>query len=115
MAPPLPKCQTTALLTRICKSDHAPSAKALPQPKSSGEQNAPQPKASADQCVPKRQKATFQVANRFMEASVFMQSPWPILSDDKYSMVEEAWRPTIHAEDSQQAIAGSPVGTPWVC
>ena len=59
MAPPLLKRQKSALLNKSSESDRAPSAQALLQPMSSGDQNAPQPKASAYQNVPKHQKATF--------------------------------------------------------
>jgi hypothetical protein len=50
-----------------------------------------------------------------MEAIVFTKTPWPILSDEKYSMVEEAWKLAIEAQDRQRALAGAPVGTPSVC
>jgi len=114
-APPLLKCQKSALLNKLFESDHAPSAQALPQPESSGDQNAPQPKASADQNVPQHQKATFEVAKRFMEANVFMRTPWPILSDDKFSMVEKGCKLAIEALDRQRALAGAPAGSPSVC
>jgi hypothetical protein len=91
MAPLLLKRQKSALLNKSSESDRAPSTQALPQPKSSGDQNALQPKASADQNVPQHQKATFEVVKRFMEAMVFTKTPWPKFSNDKYSMVEEAW------------------------
>jgi len=84
MAPPLLERQQSALYNNSSESDHAPSAQALPQPKSSGDQNAPQPKASADQNIPQHQKATFEEAKRFMEAIVLTKTPWPLLSDDKY-------------------------------
>ena len=115
MAPPLLKHQKSALLNTSSESDRAPSAQALPQPKSSGDQNALQPKASANQNVPQHQKATFEVAKRFMEAIVFMKTPRPIVSNDKYSMVEEAWKLAIEAQDRQRALAGAPPGTPSVC
>ena len=115
MAPPLLKRQKSALLNKSSQSDCAPSARVLPHPKSSGDQNAPQPKTSADQNFPQHQKATFEVAKRFMEAVVFTKTPWPISSDDKYSMVEEAWTLAIEAQDRQQALAGAPPGTPSVC
>jgi len=116
MAPPLLKRQKSALLNKSSESDRAPSARALVLPnKSSGDQIIPQPKASSDQNIPQHQKATCQVANRFMEAIVFTKIPWPIISDDKYSMVEEAWKLTIEAQDRQRALAGAPVGTPSVC
>jgi len=82
--------------------------------KSSGDQNIPQPKASSDQNVPQHQKGTFEVVKRFMEAIVVTKNPWPIISDDKYSMVEEAWKLAIEAQDRQRALAGAPVGTPSV-
>jgi len=116
MAPPLLKRQKSALLNTSSESDRAPSARALVLPnKSSGDQNIPQPKASSDQNVPQHQKATCQVAKRFMEAIVFTKTPWPILSDDKYSMVDEAWKLVIEAHDHQRALAGAPEGTPSVC
>jgi len=83
--------------------------------KSSGEQNSPQPKANSDQKVPQHQKATFEVAKMFREAIVFTKNPLPILSDDKYLMVEEAWKLAIEAQERQQASAGAPEGTPSVC
>ena len=52
---------------------------------------------------------------RFMKAIVFTKTPWRILSDDKYSMVEEACKLAIKAKDRQRALAGAPVGTPSVC
>jgi len=109
------QCQKSALLDRLSQSDSAPYAQALAPPKSSGDKNAPQPKASADQNVPQHQMATFEVVKRFMEAIVFTNTPWPILSDDKYWMVEEFWRVAIHAQDHQWAVAGAPVGIPSVC
>jgi hypothetical protein len=115
MAPPLLKRQKSALLNKSSESDHAPSAQALQQPKSSGDQNALQPKATADQNVTQREKATFEVAKRFMEAILFTKTPSPILSDDKYSMVEEPWERAIEAQDRQRALAGTPPGTPSVC
>jgi len=112
MAPPLLKRKMSALLNKSSEADHAPFARALVLPnKSSGDQNIPQPKANSDQNVPQHQKATFEVAKRFMEAIVFTKTPWPILSDDKYSMVEEAWKLAIEAQDRQRALAGEPVGT----
>jgi len=49
-----------------------------------------------------------------MEAIVFTKTPWPILSNDKYSMIEEAWKLAIETQDHQRALAGAPVGTPSV-
>jgi len=87
---------------------------ALPLPKASGDQNVPQPKAGGDHNIPQHQKATFEVAKRFMEAIVFTKTPWPIISDEMYSMVDEAWKLAIEAQDRQRALAGAPVGTPSV-
>ena len=116
MAPPLLKRQKSALLNKFSESDRATSGRALVLPnKSSGDQNIPQPKASSDPNIPQHQKAAFEVAKRFMEAIVFTKTPWPILSDEKYSMVEEAWKLAIEAQDCQRALAGAPVGTPSVC
>ena len=115
VAPPLLKCQKSALLNESFESDHAPSAQALPPPETSGDQSAPQPMASADQNVPQHQKATFEVVKRFMEAIEFTKTPWPILSNDKYSMVEDARRLAIEAQDRQRALAGAPAGTPSEC
>jgi hypothetical protein len=44
-----------------------------------------------------------------------MKTPSPILSDDKYSMVEEALKLAIEAQDCQWALAGAPAGTRSVC
>jgi hypothetical protein len=83
--------------------------------KSIGDQNIPKPKASSDQNVPKPEKTTFEVATGFMEAIIFTKTPWPILSNNKYSMVDEAWKLVIKAQDCQRALAGTPVGTSSVC
>ena len=50
-----------------------------------------------------------------MEAIVFTKTPWPIISDEKYWIVDEAWKLAIEAQDRQRALAGAPVGTPSVC
>ena len=50
-----------------------------------------------------------------MDAIVFRKTPWPILSDDKDSMVEEVWKLPIEFQDHQRALAGAPEGTPSVC
>jgi hypothetical protein len=99
MAPPLLKRQNSALHNKLSESNDALSTQALPQSKSGGDRNAPQPMASADQNIPQNQKATFEVAKRFMQAIVFMKTPGQILSDDKYSMVEEVWKLGIKAEE----------------
>jgi len=113
IAPPLLKRQKSTI-NILRESDVVPT-QALPLPKSGGDQNVPQPKAGGDHNVPQHQKPTFEVAKRFMEAIVFTQTPWPIISDEKYSMVDKAWKLTIEAQDRQRALAGAPVGTPSVC
>jgi len=84
-------------------------------PKAGGDQNVPQPKVGRDHNVPQHQKATFEVAKRFMEAIVFTKTPWPIISDEKYSMVDEAWKLALESQDRQRALAGAPVATQSVC
>ena len=116
MAPPLLKHQMSSLLNTSSESDRAPSTGALVLPnKSSGDQNISQPKASRDQNVSQHQKATFEVVKRFVEAIIFTKTPWPILTNAKYLMVEEAWKLVIEAQDCQRALADAPVGTPSVC
>jgi hypothetical protein len=90
-APPLPKCQKSALLNKSSKSDSAQSAQVLLQPLSREDQNAPQYKTSPEQNVPEYEQATFAVATTFMEAIVFTKTPWPILFDKKYAKLEEGW------------------------
>ena len=69
MAPPLLKRQKSV----INISRESDVVQALPLPKASGDHN-----------IPQHQKATFEVAKRFMEAIVFTKTPWPIISDEKY-------------------------------
>jgi len=58
---------------------------------------------------------TFVVVTMFMQAFVFMKTPWPVSSDVQYSMVEEHLKLAIEVQDRQRALAGPPVGTPSVC
>jgi len=111
IAPPLLECEKSAI-NISCKSD---IVHALPLPKASGDWNVPQPKAGGDHNVPQHQKVTFGVAKTFMEAIVFRKTPWQIISDDKYSMIEDALKLAIETQDPQRALAGAPVGTPSVC
>jgi hypothetical protein len=113
VAPPLLKRQKSTV-NILRESDIVP-AQALPLPKAGGDHSVPQPKAGGDHNVPQHQKATFEVAKRFMEAIVFTKTPWPIISDEKYTMVDEAWQLAIEAQDRQRALAGAPVGAPSVC
>ena len=108
---PLLKCQKSAIYI----SRESDIVQALLLPKPSGVHNVPQPKAGGDHNVPQHQKATFEVAKRFMEAIVFTKTLWLIISDEKYSMVDEAWKLAIEAQDHQWALAGAPVGALSVC
>jgi hypothetical protein len=113
MAPPLLKRQKSTI-NILLESDIVPT-QALPLPNDGGDQNVPQPKADGDYNVPQHQKATFEVAKRFMEAIVLPKTPYQIISDEKNSMVDEAWQLAIEAPERQWALAGAPVGTPSVC
>ena len=106
------KCQQSTILNELSESDLSPSAQVLPLCMSSGDLNVPQPKARGDQNVPQHQKATFGVAKRYMEFILLTKTPWPILPNDKYLMVEESWKLAIEAQDCQRALAGTPVCTP---
>jgi hypothetical protein len=65
---------------------------ALPLPKGGADQNVPQPKPGAgDHNVPERQKAALEVEKWLTEAILFTMPPGPIMSDEKFPMVEEAW------------------------
>jgi len=111
IAPPWLKRQKSAI-NISCESD---VVQALLLPKAGGEQNVPQPKAGGDHNVPQHQKATCEVAKLFMEAFIFTKTPSPIIFNEKYSMVDEAWKPAIEAQDRQRALAGALVGVPSVC
>jgi hypothetical protein len=111
IAPRLFKRQMSAIIIS-CETD---VVQALPLPKAGGDQNVPQPKAGGDHNVLQRQQATCEVAQQFMDAVVFTRTHWPIISDEKYSMVEEAWTHAIYAQDRQRAFASAPVGAPPVC
>jgi len=101
-------------INKLPESDIVPT-QALPLPNAAGDHSVPQPKAGGDHNVPQHQKATFEVAKRFMEAIVFTKTPWPIISDEKYSMVAETWQLAIEAQDRQRGLAGAPVGTHHPC
>jgi len=93
MAPALLKCQKSTV--NILREFEIIPAKALPLPKAGGDHSVPQPKAGGDHNVFQHQKATFEVAKRFMEAIVFTKTPWPIISDEMYTMVDKAWQLAI--------------------
>jgi len=104
---PLPKCQKSTLLNKLFQSDCAPSSHALPLYMSSGDLNVQLLKASREQNIPQCQITTGEVANWLMEAIIFMRTPSPILSDEKYWMANVAWKLTIEAQDCRQAFAGA--------
>jgi len=95
-----------------CESD---IGQALLLPKAGGDHNVPQPKAGGYYNVSQHQKATFEVAKRFMEAIVLRMPPWPMISDEKYSIVDKAWKLSIVTQDRQWALAGASVDTPSAC
>jgi len=111
IAPPLLKHQKST----INKSRKSVVVKALPLPKAGGDQSVPQRKASGDPHVPQHQTATIEVAKRLMEEIFFTKTPWPIISDEKYSMVDDACKLGIDAQHCQWAFTGVPVGAPSVC
>jgi len=112
MAPPLLKRQKSTIII----SRESDIVQALPLPKAGGDHNMPQQRPSGgDHNVPQHQEATFEIAKWFMEAIVFTKTPWPIISNEKFSMVDEAWQLAIEAQDCQRVLAGAPVGTPSVC
>jgi hypothetical protein len=113
MAPPLLKHRMSSLLKKSSESDRSPPSRALVLPnKPSRDSHIPQPKASSDQNVLEHKNATFEVTKWFMKAIVFTLTPWQILSDVKYAMVEEAWELAIEPLDCQRELEGPPVGTP---
>jgi len=113
MAPPLLKRQKSTI-NILRKSDTVP-AQVLPLSKAGGDHSVPQPKAGGDHNVPQHQMAAFEVVKLFMEAIVFTNTPWSNISDEKYSMGDEAWQLAVEAQDRQRALAGAPIGTPSVC
>jgi len=113
MAPPVLK-RPKSTINIVHDSDILP-AQALPLPKAGGDDSVPQPKAGGDHNVPQHQMNTCEAAKRFVEAIIFTKTPWPITSDEQYSMVDEAWKLAIQAQDRQRALAGAPVDAPSVC
>jgi hypothetical protein len=57
----------------------------------------------------------FAVAKQFMEAIVFTKTQWSIISDGKYSMVDEACQLTNDAQDRKRALPGAQIGAPSGC
>jgi len=57
---------------------------------------------------------TAEVVIWFTEAFIIMRTFLSMLSNDKYSMVDEVWKLVIEVEDQKQALADAPEGTPSV-
>ena len=113
MVHPLLKRQKSTINIFRC-SDSIPT-QAHPFPKAGEDHSITQPKAGGNDHVAHHQKATFEVATWFMKAIVFTKTSWPIISDEKYLMVDKAWQLAVEAQDRQQVLAGAPVGTPSGC
>jgi len=114
IAPPILKCQKSTLLNKLWESDCGSRTQICPLPRSSGEQNHSRPKAGGDRIVPHYQTATFEIAKCFMEAVLVTMTPLALFSDEKWQMVEEAWKLPINAQNRQQELAGTSVGSPSV-
>jgi hypothetical protein len=112
IAPPLLKHQKSTIYI-FPKSDIVP-AQVLPLSNASGDQSIPEPMADGEHNRPHHQKATYEGAEQCIEAMVFAKPPWPMISDERYSMVDEAWQLHIAAQYPQWAIACSPAGMPSV-
>jgi hypothetical protein len=113
MTPPFLKWQKSTI-NLLCESDIVP-AQVLPLPKAGGDHSVPSPKAGGNHNVSQHQKATLGVAEWFTEAIVLTTTLWSIISDEKYWMIDKVWQLAIEAQDRQWALAGSPVGAPFVC
>jgi len=113
MSPPLLKFPKSTI-TILCESDIV-ATQVLQLPKAGRDHSIPQPQAGGDHNVPQHQTAPFGVAKQFMKASVFTKTPWSVIFDGKYWMVDEAWQLAITAQDQQWALAGASVGAPSVC
>ena len=101
MAAPLLKRQKSTI--NVLRQFDTVPAQALPLPKAGGDNSVPQPKAGGDHNVPQHQMATFEVVKWFMVEIIITKTPWPIISDGKYSMVDEAWQLAIEAQNQQRA------------
>jgi len=57
----------------------------------------------------------FEVANRFSESIVISKTPWPLILDKKYLMVDEVWKLANEAYNHQWLLADAPVDAPSLC
>jgi len=96
IAPPLLKHQKST----INVSRESDIVQVLHIPKTGGDHNVLQTQVGGDHSVPKYKKVTIEVAKQHMEANVFTKTPWPVISDEKYSMVVKACQLAIEVQDS---------------
>lgn len=59
--------------------------------------------------------ATIDITNNFVKVVIFIRTPWPILCDDNYSIVQVVWTLNIECQNWQRPIAGASIGTQSVC
>jgi hypothetical protein len=112
MVPPALHHQRSTFLNKWFKTDCTLPMLALPLPKPSADKNVPQPKASRDQNATDHQNITFELVKRLMERIIIAWTPWPIISNDKHPMAENAWKLAIDVQDCQWVSAGACIGTP---
>ena len=113
---PLLKHQKSTI-TIWCKSDVVPPPppRALPLPKTGGHQNGLEENASGDHNILHHQMVTFEVVKQFMEPIIFTTTPWPMILDEMYSMVNEALKLAIKSQHCQCPLTGTPVVIQSVC
>lgn len=95
-------CQKSIFLDEIWEYTAA-IAQAHPLPLSDVDQNVPQLKASRHQSISQYLRATSDVAKRFIETIVFMKTPSPIISDDKFPMADKCQKRLNEAQNGQRA------------
>lgn len=93
-----------------CESNCAPK-QVLLLTKTIEHQNVSLPKASGDHYIPQLLSTTVERAKRYRKTVVFMRTHQPILSNNKYLMVHEAWKLTIESQNHQCTFAVAPGGT----
>lgn len=71
--------------------------------------------AGGEHIVSHYQKAACEIVKRFMTAIVFTKTPLPIMSHEEYSIVNNASKLDINAQDDQQVFAGASAASPSVC
>jgi len=109
------KHQKTTLLNKLTRCDYAAPAIVCPLPKCSRDWKIEQCKASGIQFISTYKMATVQIAYRLMKAIVFTKTPWPILSNEKCTMVAEACKLAFEAHNHQCPFPATPVCVPFPC